>query len=121
VRIGSRELIVIGDRILVSVEDGEECTRGGILVPATAVNQRSVQKGRIVAVGPGIPVPQPTEVADEPWKEREAERTTYVPLQAQVGDTAVFLRSAAIEITVDDQSYLIVPNAAVLVLERHPE
>ncbi|MBN2489886.1 MAG: co-chaperone GroES [Planctomycetes bacterium] len=117
-RIGNRELIVIGDRILVAIDDGEECTRGGILVPATAVNQRSVQKGRVVAVGPGIPVPQPTEIADEPWKERAAEGATYVPLQAQVGDTAVFLKNAAIAITVEDRNYFIVPNAAVLVLER---
>jgi len=118
-QVGNKELIIVGDRILVSIEDGEECTRGGILVPATAVNQRSVQTGRVVAVGPGIPVPQPNDVADEPWKERESGPTSYVPMQAQVGDTAVFLRNAAVEITVDDKSFLIVPNAAVLVLQRY--
>lgn len=117
--IGDKELIVVGDRLLVSVEEGEERTSGGILVPATAVNQRSVQTGLVVAVGPGIPVSQPNDVIDEPWKEKEIGSTTYVPLQAQVGDIAVFLRNAAIEIAVDDKSYLIVPNAAVLVLQRH--
>jgi len=118
VETGGMELIVVGDRVLVSVDDGEECTSGGILVPATAVNQRSVQTGRVVAVGPGIPVSQPSDVIDEPWKEKSSESTGYVPMQAQIGDTAVFLRNAAVEITVDGKSYLIVPNAAVLVLHR---
>ena len=114
-----RELIVVGDRILVSLDDGEECTTGGILVPATAVNQRSVQTGRVVAVGPGIAVAQPTDVVDEPWKETSDTPTSnYVPLQARVGDQAVFLKNAAVEITVEGKSYLIVPNAAVLVLQR---
>jgi chaperonin GroES len=120
VEIGNKELIVVGDRLLISVDDGEECTRGGILVPATAVNQRSVQTGRVVAVGPGIPVPQPNEVADEPWKEQQRDApTAFVPLQARIGDTAVFLRNAAVEISVDGKPFLIVPNAAVLVLQRY--
>ena len=118
-QIGNKELIVVGDRLLISMDDGEECTRGGILVPATAVNQRAVQTGRVVAVGPGTPIPQPTDVADEPWKERGTDPTTYVPLQAREGDTAVFLRSAAVEISVDAKTFLIVPNAAVLVLQRY--
>lgn len=116
---GASDLIVVGDRVLVTLDDGEECTSGGILVPATAVNQRAVQTGRVVAVGPGIPVAQPTDVADEPWKEKsEAAPVNFVPLQARVGDQAVFLKNAAVEITVDDKSYLIVPNAAILVLRR---
>ena len=62
----------------------------------------------------------PTDVADEPWKETGgSDPTVYVPLQAREGDTAVFLRSAAVEITVDSRSFLIVPNAAVLVLQRY--
>ncbi len=114
-----RELIVVGDRLLISVDEGEQCTAGGILVPATAVNQRAVQTGRVVAVGPGTPVPQPNDVADEPWKEvTRADEPNYVPLQARVGDTAVFLKSAAVEITIDRRAYLIVPNGAVLVLHR---
>ncbi len=119
-QVGNKELIVVGDRILVSVEDGEECTTGGILVPATAVNKRSVQAGWVVAVGPGIPVSQPNDVIDEPWRETSGTPdTTYMPLQAHIGDQAVFLRNAAVEISVDNKSYLIVPNAAVLVLHRH--
>ena len=39
-------------------------------------------------------------------------------LQAQEGDYALFLKKAAIEITFERKQYLIVPNAAILVLIR---
>ena len=42
----------------------------------------------------------------------------YVPLQAKEGDYALFIQSAAVEITFEDTKYLIVPNSAVLVLVR---
>jgi co-chaperonin GroES (HSP10) len=37
-----------------------------------------------------------------------------------VGDHAIFFRKAAVEITFEDQKYLVVPEAAILVLIREP-
>ena len=37
---------------------------------------------------------------------------------ARVGDHATFFRKAAVEITFDDRRYLVVPQAAILVLLR---
>ncbi|MDQ8153321.1 MAG: co-chaperone GroES family protein, partial [Gemmatimonadota bacterium] len=48
-----KELIVVGDRVLVRVEDGEERTKVGLYLPATAVEGQQVQGGTIVATGPG--------------------------------------------------------------------
>ena len=42
----------------------------------------------------------------------------YLPPQATEGDYAIFLRKAAIEITYEDEKYLIVPNGALLALIR---
>jgi co-chaperonin GroES (HSP10) len=39
-------------------------------------------------------------------------------MQAQVGDHAIYFRKAAVEITYGDQKYLVVPQAAILVLVR---
>jgi hypothetical protein len=39
-------------------------------------------------------------------------------MQAQEGDYVLFMRKAAVEITFEKRSYLIVPNGAVLVLVR---
>jgi chaperonin GroES len=39
-------------------------------------------------------------------------------MQARVGDHAIFFRKAAVEITFDEKKYLVVPQAAILVLIR---
>ena len=114
----SKRLIVVGDRILVRPEEGEERTHAGLYVPASAVASRSVRGGRVAAVGPGVPVAEPADVEDEPWKSSHTDGARYVPLQAREGDYALFMRSSAVEITFEDVKYLIVPNSAVLVLVR---
>ncbi|MBL0892453.1 MAG: co-chaperone GroES [Gemmatimonadaceae bacterium] len=43
-----------------------------------------------------------------------------MPMQAQVGDYALFFRKAAVEITFEGQQYLVVPQAALLALVREP-
>jgi chaperonin GroES len=112
-----KQLIVVGDRILVRPEEGEERTRSGLYLPQTAISARMAQGGWVVAVGPGVPIPQPADVFEEAWEDGET-RPHYLPLQAQDGDFALFLRKAAVEITFEKQQYLIVPNSAVLVLVR---
>lgn len=113
-----KELQVVGDRVLITPEDGDEQrTRVGLYLPATAIDAQQVQTGLIVATGPGDPLPDPSAFEDEPW--RIAERTPrHRPMQARVGDHAIFFRKAAVEITFDDKRYLVVPQAAILVLVR---
>jgi len=113
-----KHLIVVGDRILVRPLEGEERTASGLYVPPSAVSARSVQGGNVVAVGPGLPIPDPADVDAEPWKQRQEPHARYVPLQAREGDYALFMRNASVEITFEDTKYLIVPNSAVLVLMR---
>jgi co-chaperonin GroES (HSP10) len=113
-----KELIVVGDRVLITLEDGEEQrTRVGLYLPASAVDNLAVQTGLIVATGPGDPLPDPTAFENEPWKvdDRPAR---HRPLQARIGDHAIFFRKAAVEITFEDRHYLVVPQAAILVLVR---
>lgn len=118
-RKGKKDLVVVGDRVLVSVQDGELRTPVGLLLPATAVEKDAVQGGRIVAIGPGIPLAPPTEEDSEPWKSRRSE-PRYLPMQAEIGDYAVFFRKAAIEITFEGDKFLVVPQSALLVLMREP-
>ena len=111
-----KQLIVVGDRLLVRPSEGEERTDSGLVLPATAMQDQQVRQGRVIKVGPGIPVPDPGDV-DEPWKKRE-EQPRYVPLQAREGDLALFLKKASVEIKFEGERYLIVPNGAVLMLIR---
>src|SRR5437867_323614 len=70
------------------------------------------------ASGPSPPpMGDPATLDEEPWKIRSAE-VKYLPVQARVGDYALFFRKAAVEITFEDKSYLVVPQAAILVLVR---
>lgn len=112
-----KELIVVGDRVLVRVEDGEERTNVGLYLPPTAVENQAVQGGTIVATGPGLPMPSPDANADEPWR-APARETRFVPMQARTGDYALFFRKAAVEITFEGERYLVVPQAAILALVR---
>lgn len=112
-----KRLIVVGDRVLVAPAEGEERTNVGLYLPATALEGRQVQGGRIIATGPGTPMGEPATLDDEPWKIRSAE-VKYLPVQARVGDYALFFRKAAVEITFEGKNYLVVPQAAILVLVR---
>jgi len=112
-----KKLIVVGDRLLVRPESGEEKTNTGLYLPATALSARTAQSGWVVTVGPGIPLPELADETLEPWQTRDA-APRYVPLQAQEGDFVLFVRKAAVEITFEGKQYLIVPNSAVLVLVR---
>ena len=115
-----KELIVVGDRVLVRVEEGEERTNVGLYLPPTAVDNQAVQGGRIVATGPGLPLPDlGSEQFDEPWRVGGTSRETkFVPMQARAGDFALFFRKAAVEITFENERYLVVPQAAILALVR---
>ena len=114
---GKNRLVVVGDRVLVTPDEGQERTEVGLYLPQTVVGKDSVQGGRIVATGPGIPLPEPQKLDDEPWKASPAQNR-HVPMQAQVGDYVIFLRKAAVEIKYENKTYLVVPQAAMLVLLR---
>lgn len=112
-----KKLFVAGDRVLIAPEEGEERTKVGLYLPATALDTQQVQEGLIVATGPGDPVPDVSVFEDEPWKEQERS-PRFRPMQARVGDHAIFFRKAAVEITFEGKRYLVVPQAAILVLVR---
>jgi chaperonin GroES len=114
-----KKLLVVGDRVLVAVEDGEERTKVGLYLPPTAVDSQAVQGGEIVATGPGYAIPDPVD-SDEPWRAGQREMR-FVAMQARIGDFALFFRKAAVEITFEGDRYLVVPQSALLALVREGE
>ena len=115
-----KRLIVVGDRVLIQPEEGEDRTKVGLYLPASALDSQAVQGGKVVATGPGHAVSAPTELDQEPWKIGGVE-PRYVPLQARVGDYAIFFRKASVEITFEGEKYLVVPQAAILTLVREDD
>ncbi len=112
-----KQLLVVGDRVLIKLEEGEERTKVGLYLPPTALDSQAVQGGEIVATGPGLPMPDLADQSDEPWRTM-ARETRFVPMQARAGDYALFFRKASVEITFEGDKYLVVPQTAILALVR---
>ena len=115
--LGGKNLIVNGDRILVAPEKGESLNKAGLYLPATAVDAKQVHSGRVVEIGPGHLLAQ-MDKNSESWK-NETDEPKYVPLQAKVGDIALYLKEQAIEIAFEGKNFVIVPNSSLLALVRH--
>jgi chaperonin GroES len=84
------------DRVLVKRLEGEEKTKGGIIIPDTA--KEKPQEGKIVAVGPGA--------RDEAGK--------LVPLDVKAGDRILFGKWSGTEVKVDGEDLLIMKESDVL-------
>jgi co-chaperonin GroES (HSP10) len=111
------KLIVVGDRVLIKPDEDKEKTNTGLYLPPTVSEKEKVQGGYVVKTGPGYPVPNLDALDEEIWAESKKE-IKYIPLQAEEGDYALFLRKSAIEIEFEGQKYLIVSQSAILVLVR---
>lgn len=112
------KLIVVGDRILIKPDEDKEKTGSGLYLPSTVAEQEKVQGGWVLKKGPGYPLPDADSLDDEPWSTPKHGRK-YIALQAEEGDYALFLRKSAIEIEYENEKYLIVSHAAILLLIRN--
>jgi chaperonin GroES len=113
-----QKLIIIGDRVLIRPTRPDDRTDSGLYLPPGVGEKEKVQQGYVIKIGPGYVIPMPPE--DEPWKSSE-EKVRYIPLQAREGDLAIFLLSGATEVMYGGERYFIVPQSAVLMLEREEE
>jgi co-chaperonin GroES (HSP10) len=112
------KFVVVGDRVLIRPRDMEAQTPSGLVLPATVREKEEVQSGYVVKTGPGYPMP--SGETDDFWKGSK-EEPKYLSLQAREGDLAIFLKSKAYQIEFEQQKYLIVPHAAILLLIREDE
>lgn len=115
-----KELIVVGDRVLILPDDNQDKTDTGLYLPQGVREKEKVQSGIVVKIGPGYPVPDPGAIEIEPWQTPKVDNR-YFPLQAKEGDYCIFLRSAGIEIEYEGKKYVIVAHSAILVLLRNNE
>ena len=111
-----QKFIVVGDRVLIRPEENADKTASGLFLPPGVSEKEKIQSGYIIKTGPGYPMATPVE--EEPWKESK-EPVKYIPLQAKEGDLAIFLRKEAFEIEFEKEKFLIVPQAAILLLIRN--
>ena len=84
------------DRVVVKRIEGEEKTKGGIIIPDSA--KEKPQEGEIVAAGPGA--------RDESGK--------LVPLDVKAGDRVLFGKWSGTEVKVDGQDLLIMKESDIM-------
>ena len=77
------------DRVVIRRLEGEEKTKGGIIIPDTV--KEKPQEGEVVAVGPGA--------RDESGK--------LMPLELKAGDRVLFGKWSGTEVKIDGQELLI--------------
>ena len=84
------------DRVVVRRLDGEEKTKGGIIIPDTA--KEKPQEGEVVAVGPGG--------RDDAGK--------LVKLDVKSGDRVLFGKWSGTEVKIDGQDLLIMKESDIM-------
>jgi len=112
-----KQLIVVGDRVLVNPDDSRDKTNFGLYLPQGIEEKEKIQSGFVVKTGPGYPLPDPSDMGEEPWSQSKKD-AKYVPLQVEEGDYIIFLRKSAIEIEFERKKYIILPQSAILLIVR---
>ena len=86
----------LADRVLIRALEEAEVKRGGIIIPDTA--KEKPQEGEVVAVGPG----------------RLNDKGDRVSPEVNMGDKILFGKYSGTEVTVGDDSYLIMRESDIL-------
>ena len=84
------------DRVVVRRLEGEEKTKGGIIIPDTAKEKTS--QGEITAVGPGG--------RDEAGK--------LIPIDVKIGDRVLFGKWSGTEVKLDGEELLIMKESDIM-------
>ncbi len=84
------------DRVVLRRLEGEEKTKGGIIIPDTA--KEKPQEGEVVAAGPGA----------------RDENGNIVPLDVKAGDRVLFGKWSGTEVKIDGQELLIMTESDIL-------
>jgi len=114
----NKEIIVVGDRVLIQPDKNKMKTPHGLYLPQGVEEKEKVQSGLVVKIGPGYPLPDPSDSSDEPWSKAQAD-IKYLALQAEVGDYVIFVRKSGVEIEYEGEKYIIVPHHSILLIERN--
>lgn len=112
-----KEVILIGDKVLIDPGPIDMPTDAGLYLPQGVKEKEKIGAGRIVKIGPGYPIYDPSLIDQEPWVKTK-QKQKYFPLQAKEGDYCIFSREQGVEIEIDKKKYIVAPHTALLVIIR---
>lgn len=97
------EIKPVGDRVLVRPDERESVSRGGIFIPETVDEKKQIDRGTVLAVGPGL------RLADG----------TITPMEIKADDYVLYSRYAGTAVKLEGVSYIILRHEDVLgVIDR---
>ena len=108
------KFIMIGDRVLIKPKNQSNRTPSGLYLPPSVHKSESLYSGYVMKIGPGYPIPSLIN-DDELWKD---DGVKYIPLQAKVGDLAVYLLKNGFEIEFNNEKYIILPHSDIMMIIR---
>jgi len=94
--VSQTQIRPLADRVVVKPLEETEQMRGGLYIPDTA--KEKPQQGEVIAVGPG-------RLTDEGQR---------IPLEVKEGDRVLYGKYSGTEVTVGDETYLILRESDVL-------
>ncbi len=89
----------LSDYVLVEPIKQEEITKGGVLIPETAREDRAI-RGKVIAVGPG----------------KLNDKGERIPLSVKEGQIVVFKKYAPDEIKIDDKEYYFIREDDIMAI-----
>lgn len=107
---------VIYDKLLV--EPLEDKSFGSIIIPDAAFDKASIGRGKVISAGEGYPIAN-TEADSRSWEDKQQGivKKGYLPLSVRAGDVILYFRKHAVEIVHDKQTYFVITESAVVVIE----
>ena len=87
------------DRVLVTIDEQEQTTASGLVIPDTA--KEKPQQGTVVAVGPG---------------KRSEQTGELIELGVNEGDKVLFSKYGGTEVKLDGEEYLILSSRDILAI-----
>ena len=86
----------LGDLVVVKPTEGEERTKGGIILPDTA--KEKPQEGKVLAIGPG----------------KMTEDGKRMPMDVKVGDIVLYVKYGGTEVKIEGEELMILSENDIL-------
>lgn len=88
----------LGDKVLVEVLEAEEKTKGGIILPDTAKEEKT--EGKVISIGSG----------------KVLESGKVQPVEVKKGDRVIFGKYAGDEILIDGKKHKVLKESEILAI-----
>ena len=114
-----RNVVVIGDRVLIKPLDAANKTDSGLFLPPSVKERDAVHTGIVVRIGPGYPIPANQDPDALFRGESQDAQVNYVPLQVREGDEALYLHANGTELEINGEKYVIIGQNSILLVMRN--